>query len=34
MQEVGPLLVVYFECQNGNTENIGISLKVVFFEVQ
>ena len=30
----GPLLVVYFECQNGDTENIGILLKVVFFEVQ
>ena len=33
-QEVGPLLVVYFGCQNGDTENIGILLKVVFFEVQ
>ena len=34
MQEGGLLLVVYSECQNGETENIGILLIGVFVAVR
>ena len=34
MQEVGPLVVVYSECQNGDTKNIGILLIGVFSAVR
>ena len=34
MQEVGPLLILYSECQNGDTENIGILLIRVCFAVR